>query len=187
LGIPEGIKAVLYAPTKRDWLSHGDIKDQFSKAFDPFGLRDKLGPDYVILLRNHPLEGADFDHQKLGYRILKVSDYPSIQELFLASDIGVFDYSSLRFDYALTGKPMVFLVPDIDNYLSKRGSLFPYDDTAPGPWVKDTDDLAEQITHLGQVPSDYQRDRDSFVENYLPLEDGTAGERLIKLTVLANL
>ena len=36
----------------------------------------------------------------------------------------------------MTGRPMVFLVPDLADYTAGvRGFLFPFEDTAPGPLV----------------------------------------------------
>ena len=45
--------------------------------------------------------------------MIDVTTYPEINDLILASDAAVLDYSSLRFDFALTGRPMLFLVPDL--------------------------------------------------------------------------
>ena len=53
--------------------------------------------------------------------LIDVTDYPDVTDLCLASDAAVLDYSSLRFDYALTGKPMIFLVPTLQRYHDTRG------------------------------------------------------------------
>ncbi len=75
-----------------------------------------------------------------------MTDHPEINDLILASDVAVLDYSSLRFDYALTGRPMVFLVPDLEDYTGGvRGFLFPFTDTAPGPLVRTTEEVVAQV------------------------------------------
>ena len=56
--------------------------------------------------------------------MLDVTGHPEVNDLVLASDVAVLDYSSLRFDYAQTGKPMVFLVPDLDS-IQCAASCFP--------------------------------------------------------------
>ena len=50
--------------------------------------------------------------------IIDVTRYPEINDLILAADVAVLDYSSLRFDWLITGKPLLFFVPDLDEYLS---------------------------------------------------------------------
>ena len=56
----------------------------------------------------------DIDNQLTGIdeRVIDVTYYPDVTDLCLASDAAILDYSSLRFDYALLRRPMVFLVPD---------------------------------------------------------------------------
>ena len=56
---------------------------------------------------------GDAERSERTARLIDVTDYPEINDLILASDAAVLDYSSLRFDFALTGRPMVFLVPDL--------------------------------------------------------------------------
>jgi CDP-glycerol glycerophosphotransferase len=52
----------------------------------------------------------------------------------------------MRFDVALTGRPMVFLVPDLDDYDSRtRGFLWDFGETAPGPWVRDTAGVVAEL------------------------------------------
>ena len=66
------------------------------------------------------------DRLRSGDRVLDVTDHPDVNELILASDAAVLDYSSLRFDYVLSGDPMVFLVPDLEEYDAARGGVIPY-------------------------------------------------------------
>src|SRR5207237_1112254 len=76
--------------------------------------------------------------------VVDVTDYPDINELTLAADVAVLDYSSLRFDWAITGKPMVFFVPDLESYFGLRAPLFPFEESAPGPWARSTAEVADQ-------------------------------------------
>ena len=78
-----------------------------------------LGDSHVLLLRGHRFHDAG--PSRPG--VIDVTDHPEINELILASDVAVLDYSSLRFDYALTGRPMVFLVPDLADYTARRPRL----------------------------------------------------------------
>ncbi len=58
-----------------------------------------LGDSHVILLRGHRFHAPG--RSRRG--VVDVTDHPEINDLVLASDVAVLDYSSLRFDYALTG------------------------------------------------------------------------------------
>ena len=123
LGISQHQRAVLYAPTWRDDLATNFRSAQavLHLAVDRAALA--LGPDYVILLRGHRF------HSPAGHgaQVIDVTGHPEINDLILAADAAVLDYSSLRFDFALTGHPMVFLVPDLKHYTEEtRGFLYDF-------------------------------------------------------------
>ena len=69
-------------------------------------------------------------------RIRDVTRYPDIADLYLAADVLVTDYSSVMFDFALTDKPQLLLVPDLEQYRDvERGFYFDLEEAAPGPMV----------------------------------------------------
>ena len=51
-----------------------------------------------------------------GRGVLDVTSYPDVSELFLVADALITDYSSVMFDFTVTGKPLFFFVPDLENY-----------------------------------------------------------------------
>ncbi len=177
LGIPDGKKAILYAPTFRDYLSGDDMTADLVEFFDPAELMRRLGPDYVLLMRGHPFNARTGTKRSSSY--INVTDYPDINDLILASDIGVLDYSSLRFDYALTGKPTFYFVPDLERYFDGRESFAPYEDTSPGPHVRTMADLLDGIRSADQVASDFEQARQRFITTFMELEDGHAAARLV--------
>jgi CDP-glycerol glycerophosphotransferase len=91
----------------------------------------------------------------------------------------VVDYSSLRFDFGVTGKPMIFLVPDLQRYKDTRGWLFDFEPTAPGPFVSTTAEVVESLQDLDGVRRAYREQYDAFRSRYLDLEDGHAAQRLV--------
>jgi CDP-glycerol glycerophosphotransferase len=109
-----------------------------------------------------------------------VTDHPEVNELVLASDVAVLDYSSMRFDYAQTGRPMVFLVPDLDDYTDGvRGFLFPFADTAPGPHVTTTGEVVDQVRDVGALSATWADRVRAFDAAYNPHQDGKAAERML--------
>lgn len=53
-----------------------------------------------------------------------VSGHPSVEELMVAADILVLDYSSIFFDFALTGKPAATYVPDLAYHRDVERGLY---------------------------------------------------------------
>jgi len=103
-----------------------------------------------------------------------------VSDLYLAADAAVVDYSSLRFDFGVTGKPMVFHVPDLKRYQDSRGWLFDFEPTAPGPLLTTTDQVVDALGDLAGVQEQYATAYQKFRDEYLDLEDGHAGARLVE-------
>jgi len=179
LGIPETALVVLYAPTFRDSAS----RDNFSAApVRPLNVAELAAaiPNVVVLLRGHAFNARTKIRYGTKAGVIDVTDYQDVNDLMLASDAAVLDYSSIRFDYALTGKPMVFMVPDLEQYRDEtRGWLFDYDSTAPGPLVRSTAEVIQRIEAIEEVRREYEDARLGFRRTYLDLDDGHAAERFV--------
>ncbi|MBA3529118.1 MAG: CDP-glycerol glycerophosphotransferase family protein, partial [Propionibacteriaceae bacterium] len=145
LGVSPDKTVVLYAPTWRDTIATGDWSAKFFDALELDVLADALGDDYVLLLRGHNFNMREGVLKASHAQIVDVTRYPEITDLILAADVAVLDYSSLRFDWVLTGKPVLFFVPDLADYLSARTALFEYGPTAPGPKLSTTAEVIEAI------------------------------------------
>ena len=130
--LPEYTKTVLYAPTFRDY---GQVQLFPFKDFDPKHLEAFLEEkDMILFIRTHVAEQGSADPY-LGKRIRflgneQAEDVTGILNIF---DCLITDYSSIYIDYLLTGKPMIFLPYDRQQYLDGRGMNFNYDDVTPGP------------------------------------------------------
>jgi CDP-glycerol glycerophosphotransferase len=180
LGLDDDTVAVLYAPTFRDYLSAEDRTARTVDFFDTVEALDLLPDHYVVLVRGHAFN-ARIRTERLAARdrLVDVTDHPDVNHLALASDVGVLDYSSLRFDYVLTGKPMVFLVPDLAEYDATRGGVIPYGPTAPGPHVATTKEAVSWLADLPRLRHEYAEARARFRAEYVGLEDGRSAARLV--------
>ena len=135
-----------------------------------------LGPDHVILLRGHRFHAVTPG----GAQVLDVTSYHEVNDLLLAADAAVLDYSSLRFDVALTGRPMVFLVPDLREYTEEtRGFLYSFADSAPGPLVETTSEVVDALRDLPALQRRWADRVAAFNATYNPLDDGHAAERVV--------
>jgi len=169
LGIGPGERVLLYAPTWRD------DRDQIVDFVDPVALA--AATDAVVLVRGHSrtlLPGRDAE----GPRVIDVTGFPDTSLLLLVADALITDYSSVMFDYSVTGKPMYFLVPDMEHYRGElRGFYFDLAAHAPGPMVRTQDELVDALvaddtdTYAGR----YAQWRDRFNAR----DDGHAAERVV--------
>ncbi len=176
LGVRPDQTAVLYAPTWRDHLAMRPRAAAMSEHLDVDAAAAALGDSHVILLRGHRFHAPG--PSRPG--VVDVTDHPEINELILASDCAVLDYSSLRFDYAQTRRPMVFLVPDLDDYTSGvRGFLFPFAETAPGPLVGTTDEVVAHVRDVPTLAATWVGRIADFDAAYNPHQDGLAAARML--------
>ena len=100
--------------------------DEDNKTVYRWLIRDfdeALGEDTVILVRAHyeALQAMNLEGEE---RVRDVSAYPSLNELMIASDILISDYSSVFFDYSILEKPMICFAYDYDQYQKERGMYF---------------------------------------------------------------
>ena len=179
LGLEDGQTAVLYAPTFRDYLTKGESKAVMGDFFDFARATRALGDEYVILVRGHAFNARSRQRVGSDRGVVDVTDYPEVSDLYLAADAAVVDYSSLRFDFGVTGKPMIFLCPDLQRYVETRGWLFDLGPTAPGPLVSTTDEVVSCLQDLEGVRREHRAEYEAFRADFLNLEDGHAARRLV--------
>ena len=149
LGIGEEQQVILYAPTWRERLRHPEGLAGHSNGQ---GLLGEVYPahrtDAVVLMRTHHMNRA-----RPGPGLVDVSRYPNIEELMMAADVLVSDYSSIFLDFALTGKPAVVYVPDLEHYRDvERGLYGDWPRRSGLPIALDHDELT---FHLNRILGDF--------------------------------
>ncbi len=179
LGIGDTQKVVMYAPTFRDYLSADDMAAERIDFFDVDRAARDLGPGYTFLVRGHAFNARAGGRHEGGAGIIDVTPHPDINDLILASDAAILDYSSLRFDYALVDRPMIFLVPDLEKYDAVRGGVIPFGPTAPGPQVATTREVVSLVRDLRGLERRTRAARETFRRDYVDLDDGHASARLV--------
>ena len=172
LGIADDARVVLYAPTWRD--DRTEIVE-FAGARE---LAADLGDDVVVLVRGHSrtlLPGRDAE----GTRVIDVTGFPDTTRLLLAADALVTDYSSVMFDFSATGKPMYFLVPDIEHYRGElRGFYFDLETHAPGPVVRTRDELLAALR--SNTSESYAARYAAWRAKFNAHDDGRAARRVVE-------
>lgn len=145
LGLAPERKFVLYAPTFRD---DGD-RTAYLTDFEALtaALAKRFGGEWTVLLRLHP--NLRKHNARLSFQgdAADVSTYEDIQELMVAADAMVSDYSSCIFDYILTRRPAFLYVPDRAKYEVVRGLRYSLDKT-PFPISASPDGLADAVANF---------------------------------------
>ncbi len=99
-------------------------------------------------------------------------------ELLSAVDILISDYSSIYFDFLVSGRPVLFFIPDLDEYLGYRGLYFGID-KLPGP-------IARNHKQLGDMIRDVDKAMEPCMDTYrreaawaCPRDDGDVCSRIV--------
>ena len=180
LGLPAGKRVVLYAPTWRDNQVYANGRRyRFDMRLDLERAWRELGEDHVFLIRGHHHNGDDVPAGMRDGFALNVTAYPDITELYLVSDVLVTDYSSAMFDYAVTGRPILFFAYDLAEYRdSLRGFYFDFEAEAPGPLLADSAEVIEAIRDVDAVAAAHRHAYQRFAARFCSLDDGKAGVRV---------
>ena len=179
LGIADGQTAVLYTPTWRDDMVFAEGGKAFALGLDIARLAERLGDGHVLLLRLHRMLAAQAA-AAAGPSVLDVSARPEVSELYLAADVMITDYSSTMFDFAVTGKPMLFYTHDLDDFRDRlRGFYFDLEAEAPGPLLRSGDALVDALGDLPAVTAAHARRYARFRARFCHNEDGRATDRVV--------
>ena len=167
----KGKKVILYAPTFRK----GETEmDKF--PLDIKKMYASLSDNYVIIVKLHPLMKLNLDLvTKYQDFVFDLSNHPNINELLIITDILITDYSSIPMEFVLLKRKMIFFAYDLEDYKQENGFWEDYENSVPGPVVKDTNEVIDAvITHnidLGQL--------DKYAKKWTEYCHGDASKKLI--------
>jgi CDP-glycerol glycerophosphotransferase len=179
LGIPKDKKTILYAPTWRDDEYYTKGRYKFTLKLDLQLLKEKLGKEYVILLRTHYFIADSLDVTGLEDFAFNLSKYDDISELYLISDILITDYSSVFFDYANLKRPMLFFTYDLEKYRDiLRGFYIDIEEELPGPLLFTNEEIISAINNIDKLQLQYQEKYAAFYEKFCSWEDGNASRKV---------
>jgi CDP-glycerol glycerophosphotransferase len=180
VGVPENATVILYAPTHREW------HDDHRSVLDLAEFADRLPPDHVLLARAHYFYDQAARQTDLRGRVLDVADYPIVEDLYLAADVLITDYSSAMFDYAVLDRPVVIFAPDWEVYCTNRGVTFDLLAEPPGAVATTLPELVDLFTGGGYTADAAGKARAAFRARFCALDDGGAAERVVRRVLLAT-
>jgi CDP-glycerol glycerophosphotransferase len=177
MGLPLDRTIVLYAPTFRD--RDRGRNQVYELPFDLEQLSNSLLDDVFLLVRTHYLDDFKLSRGFAPFA-MNVSGHDDITEILLVADVLVTDYSSTMFDFANTGRPMIFYTYDYDDYVNtERGTYFKLADEAPGPLVTTTDELVGALADLDRVRRDHADRYATWRQRFCEYDDGHAADDVV--------
>jgi CDP-glycerol glycerophosphotransferase len=179
LNIASGQTVVLYAPT---WREESAGSPDLIQAG---AMAEALGPDFTVLLRGHSVSLRRGNNVEAA-GVIDVTSFNDPSGLMAAADVLVTDYSSIMFDFSVTGKPMIFFVPDWDFYTgSGRGVYFDLADKAPGPLCHTREEVIAALRDLTESRKTYHEAYAAWTKEFNPWDSPKSSEavfsRMIEL------
>lgn len=176
LGVPEGKRVALYAPTVRDDL-RGKPLALGSDVFNAKAVAEALGDEYILLVRAHYFLDKT---EHLSNQAIDVSLYPDSNEIALVTDLLITDYSSMMFDFACLRRPVVLYQYDLADYSGRRGVYFDVSACPPGPVVFTQDALIACLQNRAYATAEACQKIDAFAAHFAPWDDGRASARVLE-------
>ncbi|MFW5758593.1 MAG: CDP-glycerol glycerophosphotransferase family protein [Bacteroidota bacterium] len=163
-------KIILYTPTYRDYLSMDLLDFELINRF----CRDN---NMVFVLKYHILSSLP---ETGNYSNVFVYDQSKdIYPLMTITDVMVTDYSSIYLDYLLTDKPVIFYVPDYEDYQKHEVGLRPdFYETSPGNKILNQDDLMQALLEINNGADEFAKQRKQILDLSFKHKDGKASRRL---------
>ncbi|QNE46258.1 glycosyl/glycerophosphate transferase [Glaciihabitans sp. INWT7] len=149
---PGQSRLVLYAPTWRDGEADPAVPTEEEWARIDAWLR---AAGATLLVRPHPNGVGDYAAGIAGspnIQLLASARQPDLTPVLDAVDLLITDYSSVAFDYSLTGGPILFIAPDQDAYTGSRGLYEPYREFSGGREVRSWSGILDQLSRFDSDP-----------------------------------
>ena len=162
--LDESKPTLLYAPTFRLKNSH---------YFEHINF-ENFSKNYNCLYRFHFIENANSMSISKG---IDATSYPDMQELLIASDILITDFSSSMFDMLIAKKKCVLFVPDLEDYLEKERKTYFDIRTLPFPLATNMEELNSFLVNFDD--NKYYTDIEQFTQKVGMEEDGNSCKRLL--------
>jgi len=152
-------------------------KNDFELMLDLNSFKKSLSDEYVLVLRMHHLAGNKLNQLENDDFIFDLSEYGSMEELYLVSDILITDYSSAMFDYAILDRPILLFTYDMEEYINSiRGTYFDLEKYNPGPILYTSKDVENAIINIEHIEKKYKENRHEFQEKFNQYESGKSSE-----------
>ena len=176
--IEPGKKIVMYAPTWRESKGGAVINPEELSEF-----KNAVGAvldsrEYQVILKPHQyIYNAIKDMPQ--YKGLLIPSWVDTNEILSIVDVLVSDFSSIIFDFLVLKKPMVFYIPDLEDYVDSRGLDMSLDEL-PGPYTDKLSEVASLIKSMSKEEA-FERQYRHMLEQVCPYDDGDVTKRIVDI------
>lgn len=152
LGLKEGEKLILFAPTYRK-VNDNYFKDSVAISYGVdtkrvcTALEKRFGGKWRFAMRYHPCVTNRGDMASMD--AMDLTDYEEMQELLLAADAMINDFSSSMWDFMMTGRPSFLFAVDLDHYVATTAVYTPVSEW-PFPKSVNNDELEKNILEFDE-------------------------------------
>ena len=173
-GISNDVKTILYAPTFRNFQKGNPYTLDYLRIIEEF---EKIYKCRIILLTrlHHEMKHLDIPASD---NIIDVTRYGDMQELMLAVDFMISDYSGGMFDFMLSEKPCFIYATDIEEYSKTQGFVFPLEST-PFPIGENNDEFIKNLREFDY--ESYKVKVRQFLKERHCYETGQASKKVVEL------
>lgn len=140
-------KLLLYAPTFRKDFNTDIYIDDFKNILD--ALASRFGGEWIVLYHLHPNIADKVLSIVYSDLVLNGAHYPDFQEIMVASDVLITDYSSVMFEFSFMQKPVFLLMADKEDHINDRNFAMSLD-SIPYPQSLNLNELIEDIKRFNK-------------------------------------
>ncbi len=128
-----------------------------------------------LVVKAHFIEHNNMRERFAGNSRVIVYDHADPYPLLSVAEVLITDYSSVMFDFLLTGRPIVFAPFDLEEYRRTTAEFYyDYAEVTPGPKCSDWEQVEHAIRQALQVPDEFAHQREVVRDRFNKYTAGCA-------------
>lgn len=173
-GINEKDAMVLYAPTFRNDFTNKYYDLDFESVL--WALEQRFRKKFILCVSKHPDNRfLEYDFKVKNY--IAVEEYEDFEELLVAAEILITDYSGCMYDFSYTQRPVFLYQNDYKDYQSER-NFYVSMEQMPYIRAESNNELVHKILQFNE--EEYKCSLCEFMKNMGNFDDGHASEKVAK-------
>lgn len=168
-------QVIMYMPTWRGSIENIEDDDLYKYLFE---IDSKLDDNQVMYVNLHPYVADLIDYSCFKH-IKSVSSKYETYDFLNCCDVLITDYSSVFFDFAVSGKKIILFTYDREDYLADRGMYFPLS-YFPFCSVETTDDLVSAIR------DDNKQDTSEFINEFCLYDNADVSQEILDYIIFGQ-
>lgn len=140
--------------------------------------------DVEIIVKLHPVDAArgvadrDTVENLSGIRFIDPKIDPVL--IYRYMDALITDFSSAAFDYLLLDRPIIYYVPDLQQFMQSRPLIDDLDRVTAGPICEDVDQLIVALQRMDEDMAAFEPQRRDLADRFHLYRDSASAERVLK-------